>query len=293
MRKTTRHRNKNGDHDATMIPALCHSPTMEEATQRYLAERQRSSSTIKIIAQLAPFWGQFRLADVTEKTMTAYVRTVQHLAQSTQARLARQARTIYLHGCREFDVVPKPMRVPREGQHRIEFLSREEVRELLGGLNPEAKAIATFMVYSGARYCEARLVDVTDLKDMGGSMMCRLRHRKGKDGLWRERWVPLHPSVVEVMQTHGAASGALWRNADGERWHQDASGLRKHMQRVAAKLGLTARPHILRHTFGTLLAREGGDLRTLAELMGHANSQQTRTYINEGNQESAALVGKL
>lgn len=233
------------------------------------------------------------MVDVNQRTMDDYAKGLVGMAQATKARMCRQARTVYLYGCREFDLAPKGIKVPTEGKHCAEFLTKPELAKLLEGLTDEARAIATFMVYTGARYCEARLVEVDDLKQMGTALMCRLRHRKGSETLWRERWVPVHPKVQEEIKQHGSVSGALWRNGQGNRWHKDATALRKQMKRVAAKLGFEARPHVLRHTFGTLLANEGGDLRILAELMGHASLQQTRTYINAGNQEAAALVGKL
>ena len=268
-------------------------PTMTDAALCYLSDRERSRSTTHIVSKLTPFWGQFRLVDVNQRTMDDYAKGLAGMAQATKARMCRQARTVYLYGCREFDLAPKGIKVPTEGKHRAEFLTKDELAKLLEGLTDEARAIATFMVYTGARYCEARLVEVDDLKQMGTVLMCRLRHRKGRETLWRERWVPVHLQVQEVIRQHGSVSGALWRNSLGDQWHQDAAALRNQMKRVAAKLGFEARPHVLRHTFGTLLANEGGDLRVLAELMGHASLQQTRTYINAGNEEAAALVGKL
>lgn len=269
------------------------SPTMAHAAERYLSDRERSKSTSHIVSKLAPFWGQFRLEEVTQRVMDDYAKGLADMAQATRARMCRQARTVYLFGCREFDLAPKGIKVPTEGRHRVEFLTKKEVTKLLEGLTDEARAIATFMVYTGARYCEARLVEADDLKQMGTVLMCRLRHRKGRETLWRERWVPVHPQVEDAIRLHGSATGVLWRNSLGGQWHQDAAALRNQMKRVSAKLGFEARPHVLRHTFGTLLAKEGGDLRILAELMGHASLQQTRSYINAGNQEAAKLVGKL
>lgn len=291
MKRST---NENGGRAATNSPPTLHTQaTMENAIQRYLAERERSSSTIRIVRQLAPWWGRFRLGEVNDKLMREYAKTLAHLSQATKARLCRQARTVYLFGCKEYDIAAKQMSVPSEGQHRTEFLGRDELTLLLANLRPDARAICTFMALTGARYCEARLVEVDDLKVAGDVTLCRLRHQKGKEALWRERTVPLHPEVLAVIQSHGSASGALWRNSRGERWHKDAGSLRQHMQAVAKELGLTARPHILRHTFGTLLAKGGGDIRTVAGLLGHASLGQTQTYINLGNIEAAGLVGRL
>ena len=51
--------------------------------------------------------------------------------------------------------------------------------------------------------------------------------------------------------------------------------------------------HCLRHTFASRLVMAGGDLRTVAELMGHKSLQMTMRYAHMAPEHNAAAVDKL
>lgn len=106
---------------------------------------------------------------------------------------------------------------------------------------------------------------------------------KGKGG--KERIVPVLDSVHEAVAEYRERSAhplpgdePLFRGIRGG--PMGARAVQKLVQSLRAPLGLpdTATPHALRHSFATHLLDNGGDLRSIQELLGHASLSTTQIY---------------
>lgn len=175
-----------------------------------------------------------------------------------------------------------PLRV-RDARRLPAVLDHREVVALLESLRTwRDRAITGLMVFCGLRSGEVLALDVADV-DIGA----RWLRVSGKGGT--ERRVPLDVDVAGAIQTYllaerpATASTRLFIVAKGPTRGQPltAAGLRRIFRYHRDLTGITAaRPHALRHTFGSALAEAGVDLAVMQALLGHAHIDTTARYVH-------------
>ena len=169
--------------------------------------------------------------------------------------------------------VPKPLS-PAEAREALEGAGT------LGGEPWVAKrdaALLTLLYGCGLRIGEALALNRKQAP-IGDAMVVTGKGNK-------QRMVPVLNVVREGIASYLAAcphhlgrDGPLFVGVRGKRLA--AGVVQKRMRTLRALLGLpeTATPHALRHSFATHLLANGGDLRTIQELLGHASLSTTQRY---------------
>jgi integrase/recombinase XerD len=214
------------------------------------------------------------------------------VAAATLQRKAACLRSFYRHLRREGVLDHDPtadLRAPRKSQRLPQVLSRDEIARLLSapkGTDPAAlrdRALLELMYACGLRASEAIGLDVRDVDLTLGVLRAR-----GKGS--KERLVPIGREAIAATKAYlergrpsfvglGDESHLFVNRRGGGLTRQ---GLYKIVQRHARAVGLEDRmsPHTLRHTFATHLLAGGCDLRSLQEMLGHADIATTQIYTH-------------
>jgi integrase/recombinase XerD len=211
---------------------------------------------------------------------------------ATVHRKAACLRSFYRHLRRENlrDSDPTAtLSAPRRGRRLPQVLTRPEVSRLLDqpkGTAPAAlrdRALLEVMYACGLRASELIDLEIGDVDTEAGVLRAR-----GKGS--KERVVPIGRAALTALDAYiqrgrpallrGRPGTRLFVNFRGERLTRQ--GLYKIVQRHAATAGLADRmsPHTLRHTFATHLLAGGCDLRTVQEMLGHADVATTQLYTH-------------
>ncbi len=145
------------------------------------------------------------------------------------------------------------------------------------------RAILALLYATGIRASELVALKVGDINFELGIVRVLGKGRK-------ERIVPVAERALEVIQTYipkrrdmGPASGeseTLFLSRTGRPLNREDlfRTVRKYVRRTALRGHIS--PHTLRHCFATQLLSHGADLRSLQEMLGHADIATTQVYTH-------------
>jgi integrase/recombinase XerD len=213
-------------------------------------------------------------------------------APATLQRKIACLRSFYRHLRRDGILESDPtgeLRAPRSRERLPKVLSRDEVNQLLaqprgdGAAALRDRALLETMYACGLRASEAIGLELAHLDLEAGILLAR-----GKGA--KERIVPVGSAALTALGGYlSRARPKLVGNADENHVFVNLrggalsrQGLYKIVQGHARSAGLDARmsPHTLRHTFATHLLAGGCDLRSLQEMLGHADIGTTQIYTH-------------
>ena len=190
-----------------------------------------------------------------------------------------------------------PAKVERKLPH---ILTSKEVELFLEQPDPsDAKgcrdrAMLELLYATGIRVSELIGLNLDHLNLRAGFVRCSSRGR--------ERMIPLYPAAVRALEDYVSHvrpqmiehpnEPALFVNMSGERMSRQ--GFWKIIKHYQEKAGINKdiTPHTLRHSFAAHLLENGADLRSIQEMLGHADISSTQLYAQLVNQKIKDVYNK-
>ena len=175
---------------------------------------------------------------------------------------------------------------PQKGFYLPKFLNQTEIENLL--LAPDVsqeiglrdRAILELMYACGLRVSEAVDLKISDVELDAGILTC-----KGKGS--KTRKIPVGTSAVEWVKSYLAVRRKK-ENTMVQNLFVTASGrpitrqtIFNFIKEYGEKIGLTGiSPHTLRHSFATHLIQNSADVRSVQQMLGHADISTTQIYTH-------------
>lgn len=284
---------------------------IESFLEMMVVERGASPRTLEAYRRDLDAFAQF-LGGAPEKADTADLkRFLAHMsAAGIEARTAGRRLSclrgfyafLYAEGVRTDDP-SLVLESPKPGRPLPKYLTVAEVDALLGAARAipgpkglRATALLELLYATGLRVSELVTLPLAAAPRAKPTIIVR-----GKGA--KERMVPVGEAAQAAVAAYlDVRDTFLWEGAPANRWLFPSRSRAGHLTRVAFALMLKViaaaagvsparvSPHILRHSFATHLLANGADLRSLQQMLGHADISTTQIYAHVLDERLRRLV---
>jgi len=214
------------------------------------------------------------------------------LSENSKRRLISAVRGFYKFLMFDGHVNKNPaedLAAPQKGVYLPRFLNRTEIESLLAAPDTSTenglrdRAILELMYASGLRVSEAANLKIYDVDIDSGIVTTT-----GKGS--KTRRVPVGASAIEWIKSYLALRRKK-ENIEIDNMFVNANGSPINRQSIylsitdyAEKCGLEGvSPHTLRHSFATHLVQNSADIRSVQQMLGHADISTTQIYTHITN----------
>ena len=286
-------------------------PSAEAFLEMLAAERGAAALTLdaygRDLADFASFLGAEPIDQAGEEDLRRYLAWMEAAGLSPRTAARRLSALRQFHKFLMSDGVRKDdpsaaLDGPRQGRRLPKLLSEAEVTALIQAAaedpSPEGLRLAALLelLYaSGLRVSELVALPLGAVARAERFMTVR-----GKGG--KERLVPIGGPARAALDAYLAVRSGFLDGAKPSRWLFPSRGGSGHLTRnrcgqllkaLALEAGIDPAklsPHVLRHAFATHLLAHGADLRSVQQMLGHADIATTEIYTHVDVERLTRLV---
>lgn len=272
---------------------------LNDFTDYLISDKKVSSNTlqsyIRDVRQYMEYLETVGISNCTEVTPTAYLNYMTYLqklgkAPTSVSRAIASTRSFYRYLCNKkmCDINPvEKVHALKTEKKLPHILTGDEIQLLLSqpsGVDFKGKrdkAMLELLYATGIRVTELVSLNIPDVNLDIGYIICRRQTK--------ERIIPIYPRAVIALKEYinderssmiNDEPDTLFVNTNGTRLTRQ--GFWKIIKSYKEKAGINKdiTPHTLRHSFAAHLLENGADIKSLQEMLGHADVSSTQIYTS-------------
>lgn len=178
---------------------------------------------------------------------------------------------------------PINLTVPKRPKKMPNYLSEKETSKLIKAASSDLRTnlIISLLAHTGMRVGELCNLKINDV-DLDGNIIGIYSGKGDRDRIViiPDYCKKLIEEYLPIRYRMNSLDDALIVSKKGTKL--DSSTVQRIVRNLAHEAGITKKvtPHVLRHTFATAILRNGGDIRFIQQLLGHASVATTQIYTH-------------
>ena len=270
--------------------------TLPEFGERYIeyakAHKRSWKRDVQMLGNLQGFFGPSKLRDITplrvEEYQQARVKEVCPATSNRELALLKHMFNIAERWGQHQGTNPvRLVKFLPENNYRFQTLNEDEERRLLVASPPYLRNMVLFAINTGLRTNEIFNLEWEDVDIEQRRLKMIVKKNQKLLSL------PLNETafgIIEARKAIAHGSFVFYNPMTGGQFKDVKGALAAAVKRAAlAKVTW----HMFRHTFASRLTRQGVDIVTVKELLGHANISVTLRYAHSNDDAKRRAVDKL
>jgi len=265
---------------------------------------------------MRPHFGPLPMKDITEQHVVQYLNYLKNtylteagepLSPKTIRHHYRVLSVLFKYALKTDCISVNPLDrvdVPKIPQHKVDALTKEEALDFIKAIEKlplRQRLLYTLLLTTGMRRGECFGLQWADV-DVTNAVVYVRRNvtYMPRDGIvigepkteMGARTLPLTATVVKMLEQYRAKENPtddsyLFHAADSLYKPQNPTYITKHMGKFMKRMNLPAMsPHDLRHTCASLLIQSGADIKSVQDILGHADASTTLNFYARSNIET-------
>lgn len=213
----------------------------------------------------------------------------------------------FLHYCLVHDIPafdPIKIECSRKEGRKVEYLEKEEIEKLLLVFKGDDirmvrdKAIVELLIASGLRISELVSLNRRDINFTTKTFQVIGKRDKCRIVFFTERAAKALKAYITLRNDNSPALFVnihCWGAKRDDKRRLTQTSIADSLSVWAKKAGIKKRvyPHLLRHSFATIMLNNGIDIYSISELLGHAQVTTTQIYLHSSNQRLKASFDRF